>query len=628
MSIIYPFSGITGQENAKKALQCALVNDEIRTILVMGDRGTAKSTLVRSVETIAGGRRVLTVPQNITYDRLLGTIDIENAVSYGNVHITPGLLEQGKGQILYADDVNLMDEGIVRNILNASETGHYILEREGLSHLAGTRFTFLATMDPVEADLSLALMDRFDLCICLDPIEDPTMRAGIVRKQLRFERGAEEFIRECSGETGSIRKTIEAARERLPYVSIPEGHAELISSLCLELGVKGQRGDIALARAATTLAALDGRDTVVFDDVKLAALFALEHRRSDVPPPPPPPEGLPPEAEQHRDQDAEDGSGQARQGCPPASVPESAPPAEGRERNERPDLCPPPPAEQVFAIGPAFEVIRYLDEQSRQATRKQKSGRRTRVTSTDSSGHYHSSRLPWKNKSDIALDATLRAAAPYQVSRNRHDLAIAVERADLREKVREKKVAHTILFLVDASGSMGVRRRMVAVKGAVLSLLNDAYQKRDRIGLMIFRGKGTRLLLPPTKSPELAVKMLREIPTGGTTPLVRGIAEAYALLTRGKYAAPGENRSIVLLTDGRANVTMGKKPPYEELADMARKIAGKGVRFVVVDTELGFPRLGRARILAGDLEASYLKLENLSSRRLAVSVAELIYTAG
>ncbi|MFA5294803.1 MAG: VWA domain-containing protein [Methanoregulaceae archaeon] len=624
MNSLFPFPGITGQEHAKKALLCSLVNEEIRTVLITGERGTAKSTLVRSVETISGEKKMFTVPQNITYDRLLGAIDLENAVSTGSIHYTPGLLEQGKGQILYADDVNLLDEDLVQNILNASETGHFTLEREGLSHMVTTRFTFLATMDAAQGELSPGQMDRFDLCVRLDPVEDRKMRAEIVRKNLKFEHDAGKFSDDHERETTSLKESIEAARERLPYVSIPEGHADLISSLCLELGIAGQRGDIALARTAKALAALDGRDGVVFDDIKLAALLAIEHRRCDVPSSPPP-------VPQRGGRESSEREGQNKSERPQAGSPTDRERHRQEERDgeidtDRTDLSPPPPADRVFDIGSTFEVIRYLDEMSRKVTGKQRSGRRTRVTSTDSSGRYHSSRLLGKNRNDIAVDATLRAAAPHQISRERQGLAISVKTTDLREKVREKKVAHTVLFLVDASGSMGVHRRMVAVKGAILSLLADAYQKRDRVGLMTFRGTDARLLLPPTGSPDLAIKLLRKIPTGGTTPLARGIADAYRLLTRGKFAAAGGNRSIVLLTDGRGNVPMENKPPSEELIDLAKHLAGRDVRFVVVDTELGFPRLGRARALAGDLEASYIRLDDLDSRRLAGAVTELVHT--
>ncbi|MDO9035264.1 MAG: VWA domain-containing protein, partial [Methanoregula sp.] len=481
------------------------------------------------------------------------------------------------------------------------------------------------TMDPDEGELTPGQMDRFDLCVRLDPIAEEDKRAEIVKRHLRFEQSPDEILREFGPETEALKITLETTRERIPYVSLPDGHAGLISSLCLELGIAGQRGDLAVSRAAKALAALDGRDEVVFDDIKLASLLALEHRRRDIPdcPPHPPPsqdkEDM--DKNQKKEPESSDSAAPPRRNPPQHSDTDDPP-----EQNS--PVPPPPVSEQVFEIGSTFDVIHYLDEKAKKATRKQKSGRRTRVMSADSSGHYRSFRLPGKNRNDIAVDATLRAAAPYQQIREYSGLAISVKKPDLREKVREKKVAHTILFLVDASGSMGVRKRMVDVKGAILSLLIDAYQKRDRIGLMIFRGTSARLLLPPTRSSDLAARMLRTIPTGGMTPLTTGISDAHALLTRGRYAGAGENKSIVILTDGRVNVAMKNGSPYAELTDLARNITGCGIRFVVVDTESGFPHLGRARALAGDLEATYFRLEDLGSRGLVASVQNTVYNNG
>jgi len=627
MTILFPFAAVTGHEQAKKALLCALASGDIRSVLIMGDRGTGKSVLARSVATLVPDKKVLNLPQNITQDRLLGSIDIGTTVGTGTIHYLPGILEQGDGKILYADDINLMDEGIVSGLLSTAETGEILLEREGLSRQARTRFLLIATMDPAEGDLTPAQMDRFDLCVRLGNCGEEEDRYEIVRNHLRFGKDPAAFAREYDGKTAGLKDTLAKARERLPYVSIPDGHADLVSAVCLELGVAGQRGDLAAARTAKALAALDGRDSVEFDDIKLAALLALDHRRRDIPDTPP--AAQPPDRSPSQDPENEpappspENTGRDHQQSSPPREPDGTPdPA--RERPTSPQQ-----QEQVFAIGSVFEVIRYLDGQSRKTTAKQKSGRRTRVISTDTSGHYRTFRFPHRNRQDIAIDATLRAAAPYQQVRSKRGIAIAVERSDLREKVREKKTAHTLLFLVDASGSMGARKRMVAVKGAILSLLTDAYQKRDRVGMMVFRGKGARLLLPPTRSPELAVRLLRTLPTGGMTPLTHGIAEAFGLLMRGKYAASCDNRSVVLLTDGRVNVPFkGDRSPYEELNELARAIAGSGVRFVVVDTEVGFPRLGKARVLAGNLAASYFRLEALNSRQLAGTVQDCIYSPG
>ncbi len=622
MTILFPFAAVTGQEQAKRALLCALASDEIRSVLITGNRGTGKSILARSLETIPPGKKVLNLPQNVTHDRLLGSIDLEAAVSTGTARHSPGILEQGDGRIVYADDINLMDENIVTGILNTAETGEILLEREGLSHHARTRFLLVATMDPAEGELTPAQMDRFDLCVCLENTADENTRAQIIRNHLRFGQAPDAFVRDYARQCNSLGDDVATARERLPYVSIPDGHADLISSVCLDLGVAGQRGDLAAARAAKALAALDRRDCVEFDDIKLAALLALDHRRRDIPDNPPVPPQQKPLDKDTREENGNEPPSGGRNDRPETGTDTAE---DDRDSPHKKNHLPTPPQEQVFAIGSAFDVIRYLDEHSRKTTGKQKSGKRTRVISTDASGHYRSFRFPGKNRRDIAVDATLRAAAPHQRVRDRRGLAIAVTKNDLREKVREKKTAHTILFLVDGSGSMGARKRMVAVKGAILSLLNDAYQKRDRVGLMVFRGSDARLLLPPTRSPESAVRLLRTLPTGGMTPLTRGLADAYELLTRGKYVAACENRSLVILTDGRVNVPWKGGSPYDELRELARAIAGTGIRFVVVDTEEGFPRLGRAKALAVNLEASYFRLESLCSRQLAGTVQGIVY---
>lgn len=621
MSSPYPFPAMIGQEDAKTALLCVLVNEDINGILVTGERGTGKTALVRSLESVAGEKRIHTVPQNVTEDRLLGSIDIETAVAGGAIRVSPGILAEGDRQILLVDDINLLREEVVHSLLAASETGSVLVEREGCSERIPTSFILAATMDPEEGELPSHLLDRFDLCVHMDRIEDASMRKEIIRNRLLFEKAPLEFSARYEGDLASLQKKIGQARERLPYITIPRAHLELVSDLCRELGVSGQRGDLAVARTAVALAALDGRDSVVFEDVRQAALLALEHRRREDPPKGadvPPSAGTEEEPEDQKRDDASPGSGRngSRQTSPGSPAgPDTVRDFPGAPREP----------EGVFSIGSTFDVIRYLDEKSRKTTRKQKSGRRTRLICFDRSGRYISFRLPWKNRNDIAFDASLRAAAPYQRFRDRKHLAISLEASDLREKVREKKTATTILFLVDGSGSMGVRQRMVAVKGAVLSLLTDAYQKRDRVGLMVFRGRDARLLLPPTRSTDVAARMLRSLPAGGRTPLSKGISEAALLLTRGRFAAPGENKTVVLLTDGRGNVSSGGKDPREDLADTARNVAGTGIRFVVVDTEEGYPRLGRARDLARDLGATYFRLEALDSRRLSDSVRVFLY---
>jgi magnesium chelatase subunit D len=277
----FPFTGIAGHDHVKEALLCALVCDTIHSLLIIGSPGTAKSTLVRSVEALVEGKKVITIPQNITYDRLMGTINLELAMKSGSIEFSPGILSQGNNHILYVDDINRMDEGTLQCILTTSQNGQYVLEREGLSRVIISRFTLLASMDPQEGSLSSTHMDLFDLCVRTDRTCDIQTRAEIINRVLFFEQSPDEFICAYEKETEDLKTLLIKARERFPYVTIPEGHLDLITSLCIELGVEGYRGDLALARTAKALAALNQRDEVIFDDIKRAAILTLEHRRHE-----------------------------------------------------------------------------------------------------------------------------------------------------------------------------------------------------------------------------------------------------------------------------------------------------------------------------------------------------------
>ncbi|WP_048150418.1 VWA domain-containing protein [Methanolacinia paynteri] len=634
----YPFPAIVGNETAKKAILCTLVNEDIKGLLITGSCGSAKTVLARSASTITDDKRIRIVPQNTTEDRLFGSIDIEKAITEGNIGIVKGILAESDCQIVVADDINLLDEKIVHGILNTADTGSIILERDGFSEKISMRYILTATMDPDEGELSPQILDRFDICIETEKIEDESERSKIIRNCLAFEKDSVQFLKEYSDEINETRENIRKAKERLPYVMIPESLLDMISELCIELNVSGQRGDIALAKTAKTLAAIDGRDDVVFEDIKLAALMTLEHRRRS------PPDGNPPQNPdtQNNEDDNEDEEkeeGKENEGRQDNRQKNSGPNQEmdqsdendkqNRDQSEDSDrnnenINNLPPPEQVFDIGSVFSVIEFLDEKGRSKSKKASNGRRRRNISKDKSGHYFSYRQQDRNKNDIAIDASLRAAAPFQVKRDKKGLAIKVDKVDLREKIREKKTGDVILFLVDASGSMGVRKRMVAVKGAILSLLNDAYQKRDMVGLMIFRKNEATLLLPPTRSTDLAYKLLKEIPTGGRTPLSKGLIEAAKLLTQGRYSKSMDSKTVVILTDGRANTSESGKNSYEELKEAAEKVTGQKIKYVVVDTEEGFPRMGLAVDLAFELDAIYLRLDELDSSKLAGSVGNIV----
>jgi magnesium chelatase subunit D len=246
------------------------------------------------------------------------------------------------------------------------------------------------------------------------------------------------------------------------------------------------------------------------------------------------------------------------------------------------------------------------------------SGRRGVTESETRNGRYVRARIPENGKtSDIAFDATLRSAAPWQRLRDRQDLAFAITTSDLREKVREKKTGSTIAFVVDSSGSMGASRRMEAAKTAVLSLLLDAYQKRDRVAMVAFRGSGAEVILPPTNSIELARKCLEILPTGGKTPLARGLLAGYELLKREMNRNSKIRPFMIIFSDGRANYSSSETGhPFREALDISDLIRASGISSVVVDTETGLIRLEKMRELADRIGGTYYQLEHLRSDQL------------
>jgi magnesium chelatase subunit D len=219
----------------------------------------------------------------------------------------------------------------------------------------------------------------------------------------------------------------------------------------------------------------------------------------------------------------------------------------------------------------------------------------------------------------VALDATLRAAAPHQLHRkNGNGLAVVLTPDDIREKIREKRIGNFLLFVVDASGSMGARGRMAASKGAVMSLLLDAYQKRDKVAMVSFRKDEAVVNLPPTGSIELAAGLLKEMPVGGRTPMSAGLVKSYEILRNHLVREPSARPIALFITDGKSNASLGAAKPVPEALALAGRMALESrIRFIVVDTESeGLIRFGLARQLAGALNAEYFKIEDLKSDSL------------
>lgn len=623
----FPFSAVYGMDDVKRAVECALVNPRIRTVLIRGGPGSAKTVLARATGGLFG-RRLVNVPLNVTEEQLFGGMDIDATIREGKPVVQKGLLSTADKGILYVDDINLLDQRVLASLLDCVLTGRVVLEREGVSAEYPCDTVLIATMNPSDSDISPHLLDRFDLCAYSDFPDDESGRTEVLRRNMEYIRDPEGFVGLYSDEEETVKRTVERAETLLPLVMMSYELMEVSVELTGKILADGFRGDLAMVNTAMSIAALNGRDEVMRKDVEEAAMICLAHRRNYVPEPPQPPQ--PPE--QQEDENNNDQQDDDNQKEPDRSPPE---PPEQQNDEEEDDRNPEPPDMQdiqqmlddmMFEIGEQFRVIDYLDDGRRVIRRtSSRKGRRAMVESSDGTGRYARSRPSDEKVHDIAFDATIRAAAPYQRGRDHNGLSISICPQDVREKVRERRSGCTIMFLVDASGSLGVRKRMTAVKGAVLSMLRDSYVKRDRIGMMAFRRDSAELILPPTKSVEYSYRKLEELPTGGKTPLGEALVTIDEFMTSYSRSHAGESCYIVLITDGRANVPLTPgADANEEVRKLAKDMAIPQVEWIVVDASAGYVRFDNAEKLAMELGGTYFRLEDLNADRLAESVRAAI----
>lgn len=643
METIYPFTAVVGQEQAKKALLIALVNQKAGGLLIGGAKGTAKSVLARSCEELAGGRSLLTLPLNVTEDMLFGSIDIEYAVSLGEKRFSPGLLARATDNILYIDEANLLRQELLTAVLDANSAGVNNVERDGISCSHTVRTTLIATMNPEEGTLPPHILDRFGMYVDVQALKDVKERVEVMQRALAYSRNILEFRRRYAEETQQLAAKLAAARELLPQVRASDAMLMLAAQLCAQAYCAGHRAELYLLEAARALAALAGRSYVLPKDIEEAAQLVLPHRMRKLP------EQQSEEPEQQEDNQGEDDSEQDEeqqsdneqdndtesQLSPPLdsgeddndAADESEDDDKSREEDEQQkeqDNSNLAPEEQLADIDKTFRLPKLLLDLGKDRNVRRGSGKRS-VTKTDlKQGRYVRAEQPKGKVSDLAFDATIRAAAPYQRLREDNGCALNIKEEDLRQKVREKRIGNTFLFAVDASGSMGARERMRAVKGAIFYMLQEAYQKRDRVGMIAFRRDKADLLLPITRSVDLAQKRLAEMPTGGKTPLADGLALSLQTLALLNKRDSELEPILIVVTDGRANaVHEGEKEPVAAALNIAEKIAKAKITSVVIDTESDFIKLGIAKKLAAAMQANYYTLQRLSKENIIHIVRNL-----
>ena len=632
----YPFTAVVGQEQAKKALLIALVNQKAGGLLIGGAKGTAKSVLARSALELADGRRLLTLPLNVTEDMLFGSIDIEYAVSRGEKRFSPGILARATDNILYIDEANLLRQELLTAVLDVNSAGVNNVERDGISYSHAVRTTIIATMNPEEGTLPAHILDRFGMYVDVQPLVDIEQRAEVIRRALAYSKDIPAFRAQYAVETQLLAEKVSAARLLLPQVEASDAMLMYAAELCAQGYCSGHRAELYLLEAARALAALAGRSYVLPKDIEEAAQFVLPHRMRK----PPEPQSEEQEEEQQNeeendeqdddesDDDMEDDAENDELPPPPLNNGEadnrSADEAtdddsdsdnnEEQEEQSNSNLA---PEEQIADIDKSFRLPKMLLDMGKDRAVRRGSGKRS-VTKTDlKQGRYVRAELPKAKVSDLAFDATIRAAAPYQRLREDNGCALNIKEEDLRQKVREKRIGNTFLFAVDASGSMGARERMRAVKGAIFYMLQEAYQKRDRVGMIAFRRDKADVLLPITRSVDLAQKRLAEMPTGGKTPLADGLALALQTLALQNKRDSELEPILILVTDGRANaVHEGEKDPVAAAVSMAEKIAKAKITSVVIDTESDFIKLGIAKKIAAAMQANYYTLKRLSKENI------------
>ena len=642
---LYPFPAVVGQEQAKKALLIALVNRRAGGLLIGGAKGTAKSVLARSVQGLLADRRLLTLPLNVTEDMLFGSIDLEAAVSKGERRFSPGILARATDNVLYIDEANLLRQELLTAVLDANSAGVNNVERDGISYSHEVRTTIIATMNPEEGTLPAHILDRFGMYVDVQALTDIKQRVEVMQRALAYSSNTLVFCEQYAEAVAEQAGQLAAASALLPKVEVSDAMLTLAAQLCAQAFCAGHRAEIYLLEAARALAALAGRTYVLPKDVEEAAQFVLPHRMRK------PPEQQEEQQEQPDEQQNEEESNEQDDNDEP----------EDDNNEENNELPPPPPLdngdedqdssaedddeddesdnddeqqeqhndnlapeEQIADIDKSFRLPKMLLDLGKDRNVRRGSGKRS-VTKTDlKQGRYVRAEQPKGKVTDLAFDATIRAAAPYQRLREDNGCALNIKEEDLRQKVREKRIGNTFLFAVDASGSMGARERMRAVKGAIFYMLQEAYQKRDRVGMVAFRRDKADLLLPITRSVDLAQKRLAELPTGGKTPLADGLALSLQTLAMLNKRDSELEPILILVTDGRANANCeGEKDPVAAAIKIAEKIAKAKITSVVIDTESDFIKLGIAKKVAAAMGASYYTLQKLTKENVIHIVRNL-----
>lgn len=604
-AISFPFTAISAQENLKLALILCSINPLIGGVLISGEKGTSKSTAVRALAAVSG-RKMVEIPLNITEDRLVGTLELTEIVKNGGIRFEKGLLAEADGNFLYVDEVNLLGKRIVGILTEVISSGENIVQRDGVSYSHSCRCIPIGTMNPEEGNLNPQLLDKFGLFVQITGEKDIAIRAEIIRRRLEYENCAKTFYDKYSSAETKLSKHISEAKMRVGKVVITDDVFYLIALTANNAHCEGNRCEIILAETAKALCAWRGGETVSEQDISEAAKMVLPHRMRN----PVQPTEVEKSTQSDNSQDCSESTEPIEQSETPNNF--SASTELNETKKETTDLS---DDELSISIGAIKNA----------AGKNGGSGKRSKTVTSEKVGRYIRSTIPNGKCRDVALIPTLCTAAlnrHLQVSAGK--IKLAVKKSDLRKKVRERRTGASILFVVDSSGSMGAKRRMRAVKGAVKGLLSEAYQKRDRVGIVSFHGSRANVLLSITGSPELARKRMDELPTGGKTPLADGIFRACELLRAERIRNPDVIQYLILISDGKANVPLFGGEPFEDALKAAEMVRSFGVGAMVLDAENGYIRFGFAKKIAEQMNAEYIALDEITASAVEENVRNFI----